>query len=595
LQPSEPDTEPDDWHCVGATMTHEDKCHILLVDDQPENLIALESVLARLDQHLVKANSCRQALRYVLEQDFAVILLDVRMPGMDGFETATLIRTRERSKHVPIIFLTALGTNEAEMIRGYSLGAVDYLFKPFIPEVLISKVAVFVDLFQMREQVRQQAQDLSTTNQHLEQEIIERKRAEMEIAHLQLLTRQVHLTATRVLDESNTLADATPKLFQAIGECAGWVFGAMWGVDSERHLLRCEEVWHLPSVEASEFAAASRLRTFEPGSGLPGRVWASGEPCWISNVLTDTDFPRNTIAAKAGLHGAMCFPIRLKNEIYGVMEFFSHEIRPPDPPHLKMMAEIGHKIGRFIERRRAEEALQQARESVLESKHATMLQVAASVAHELRNPLGVIRNSAYYLRSKIHGDDKLTRHLEIIDQEIRASDQLIDQLANFHKPIRLSLAPVDVNAEIDDVLSTVIFPPAMAVVRHMSDNVPIAIADKDHLRRVFINLVRNALDAMEEEGELQVRTDICNETVRVSIADTGTGIPPKVLPRIFDPFFTTKAKGIGLGLAISKRIIEHHGGQLVVQSELCHGTTFTMTLPQAKSHIERHGGHHEKE
>jgi signal transduction histidine kinase/DNA-binding response OmpR family regulator len=576
-------------------MTHGDECHILLVDDQPENLLALESVLARLGQHLVKANSCGEALRYVLEQDFAVILLDVRMPETDGFETATLIRTRERSKHVPIIFLTALETNEAEMIRGYSLGAVDYLFKPFIPDVLISKVAVFVDLFQMREQVRQQARDLRITNQHLEQEIIERKRAEMEIAHLQLLTKQVHLTATRVLDESTTLAEATPKLFQAIGECAGWVFGAMWGVAPERHLLRCEEVWHLPSVEAGEFAAASRLRTFEPGSGLPGRVWASGEPCWISNVLTDTDFPRNAIAAKAGLHGAMCFPIRLKNEIYGVMEFFSHEIRAPDPPQLKMMAEIGHKIGRFIERRRAEEALRQARESILESKHATMLQVAASVAHELRNPLGVIRNSAYYLRSKIHGDDKLMRHLEIIDQEIRASDQLIDQLANFHKPITLSLAPVDVNAEIDDVLSTVIFPPAVALVRHMSDNAPVAMADKDHLRRVFINLVRNALDAMEEEGELQVRTDICDEAVRVSIADTGTGIPPKVLPRIFDPFFTTKAKGIGLGLAISKRIIEHHGGQLVVQSELCHGTTFTITLPQAKPNIERHGGTHEKE
>ncbi|MDQ6735749.1 MAG: response regulator, partial [Nitrospirota bacterium] len=257
-------------------MTHEDKCHILLVDDQPENLLALESVLAHLDQHLVKANSCGEALRYVLEQDFAVILLDVRMPGTDGFETATLIRARERSKHVPIIFLTALGTNEAEMIRGYSLGAVDYLFKPFIPEVLISKVAVFVDLFQMRDQVRQQARDLGITNQHLEQEIIERKRAEVEIAHLQLLTKQVHLTVTRVLEESSTLADATPKLFQAIGECAGWVFGAMWGVVPEGHLLRCEEVWHQPTVEATEFAAASRLRTFEPGSGLPGRVWASG-------------------------------------------------------------------------------------------------------------------------------------------------------------------------------------------------------------------------------------------------------------------------------------------------------------------------------
>lgn len=574
-------------------MTHEDRCHILLVDDQPENLLALESVLAPLNQTLIKAKSCSEALRAMLEQDFAVILLDVRMPGTDGFATATLIRARERSKHVPIIFLTAAGTNEAEMFRGYSLGAVDYLFKPFIPEVLLSKVAVFVDLFQMREQIRQQARDLSLTNQQLEQEIIDRKRAEMEVAHLQLLSKQVHLTVTRVLEESSTLAEATPKLFQAIGEYAGWVFGAMWSTTGEG-LLRCEAVWHLPSVEATEFAAASQLRMFEPGSGLPGRVWASGEPCWISNVLTDTDFPRNAIAAKVGLHGAMCFPIRLKNEIYGVMEFFSPEIRPPDPPQLRMMAEIGHKIGRFIERRRAEEALRQARESILDSKHATMLQVAASVAHELRNPLGVIRNSAYYLRNKVHGDDKLIRHLEIIDREIRASDQLIDQLANFHKPITLSLAPMDVNAEIDEVLSTVIFPPAVTVIRHLSDNVPMAMADKDHLRRVFINLVRNALDAMEE-GELRIRTDMWNEAVRVSIADTGAGIPPKVLPRIFDPFFTTKAKGIGLGLAISKRIIEHHGGHIEAQSEWCHGTTFTMTLPRAKVNVEQHGHHHEKE
>ena len=130
----------------------------------------------------------------------------------------------------------------------------------------------------------------------------------------------MHLTATRVLDESNTLADATPKLFQAIGECAGWYLERC-GVVPERHLLRCEEVWHLPSVEASEFAAASRLRTFEPGSGLPGRVWASGEPAGFQTYYRYR-FSAQSIAAKAGLHGAMCFPIRLKNEIYGVMGVF---------------------------------------------------------------------------------------------------------------------------------------------------------------------------------------------------------------------------------------------------------------------------------
>ncbi|MEP6887944.1 MAG: response regulator [Nitrospirales bacterium] len=161
-------------------MLKEQPCNILLVDDLPENLLALESVLSSLEQNIVKANSGSEALRYILEQDFAVILLDVKMPDTDGFETAALIRARERSKHVPIIFLTGLSGNE-DMIRGYLMGAVDYLFKPFIPEVLQSKVAVFVDLYRVRARASQQARELAAINQRLEQEINERKRTEWEL------------------------------------------------------------------------------------------------------------------------------------------------------------------------------------------------------------------------------------------------------------------------------------------------------------------------------------------------------------------------------------------------------------------------------
>ena len=575
-------------------MMNEGQCNILLVDDHQENLLALESVLAGLEQNLIKANSCSEALRYLLEQDFAVILLDVKMPGTDGFETAALIRERERSKHVPIIFLTAIGTSEPEMIRGYSIGAVDYLFKPFIPEVLKSKVAVFVDLFHMGERVRQQARDLSAVNQDLEREIRERKRAEAEITQLQMLKNQLQVAVTQVLEDSATLAEATPKLFQAISECEGWELGAMWSIDGEAHLLRCEEVWHRPTVDATEFVGASRLHTFAPGSGLPGRVWSRGEPCWITNVRADADFPRTAIAAKAGFHAAMCFPIRLKNELFGVMEFFSQEVRQPDPQQLRQMAEIGNKIGRFIEGKRAEEALRQAHVSILASKQATMLQVAASVAHELRNPLGVIRNSAYYIASKIKGDDKLTRHLNIIEREITASDRLINHLTNFHQPLTLTLSPVDVNAELNEALSALCPPPTVAIVYQPTDPVPFVMADKDHLRRVFINLVGNAVDAMDGHGELRVGTEIRDQAVRITIADTGRGIAPEVLPRIFDPFFTTKAKGMGLGLSISKRIIDQHGGHIAVESEPSRGSAFIITLPLAESSGGR-GSEHAKE
>src|SRR5919199_988753 len=148
-------------------MESEPKANVLLVDDHPENLLALEAILEGLGQHLVKAHSGEEALRCLLHQDFAVILLDVQMPGMDGFETATLIRNRARSQHTPIIFLTAFSTSESLMFKGCSLGAVDYLFKPVEPDILTSKVSVFVDLFKKTAEVRRQAAQLASVNTEL--------------------------------------------------------------------------------------------------------------------------------------------------------------------------------------------------------------------------------------------------------------------------------------------------------------------------------------------------------------------------------------------------------------------------------------------
>ncbi|HEX2174039.1 MAG TPA: response regulator, partial [Dehalococcoidia bacterium] len=142
--------------------------NILLVDDEPRNLTALEAILAADDRRLVMAASGEEALRHVLREDFAVILLDVRMPGLDGFETAAFIRSRERSRHTPIIFITADDSSETHVTRGYSLGAVDYLFKPVEPEILRSKVNVFVDLFQKTEQVKRQAEQLAEATAFLE-------------------------------------------------------------------------------------------------------------------------------------------------------------------------------------------------------------------------------------------------------------------------------------------------------------------------------------------------------------------------------------------------------------------------------------------
>ena len=162
----------------------EEKVNILLVDDHPENLLALSAILETSSYNLVEALSGEEALKCVLYHDFAVILMDVQMPGMNGFEAAAIIRDRKKSRHTPIIFLTAIDKSENRVVTGYQLGAVDYLFKPVVPEILQSKVEVFVDLFKKTEEIKQQAAKLATANQQLAEEIIQRRQAEEQVNKL---------------------------------------------------------------------------------------------------------------------------------------------------------------------------------------------------------------------------------------------------------------------------------------------------------------------------------------------------------------------------------------------------------------------------
>ena len=175
------------------------------------------------------------------------------------------------------------------------------------------------------------------------------------IPHSERLTAE-HITA-RALVEAATFAEAAPRILQAICEALGWEHGALWTVDHGAGVLRCVEMWNVPSAEFPEFAAMSRASTFSRGVGLPGRVWATGQPAWIPDVVQDTNFPRAQIAAREGLHAAFGFPVLLRGEVLGVMEFFSREIRPPDEDFLSMLANVGSQIGLFVDRRRAQEEL----------------------------------------------------------------------------------------------------------------------------------------------------------------------------------------------------------------------------------------------
>jgi two-component system, sensor histidine kinase and response regulator len=167
----------------------------------------------------------------------------------------------------------------------------------------------------------------------------------------------VEHVAARALVEAATFAEAAPKILQAVCESLGWEHGALWRIDRDAALLRCVDIWTAPTSSLPEFDAISRQITFTRGVGLPGRVWADAQPAWIPDVTLDANFPRAPIAAREGLHAAFGFPILLRGEVLGVMEFFSREVRTPDENLLSTLASVGNQIGLFVDRRRAQEEL----------------------------------------------------------------------------------------------------------------------------------------------------------------------------------------------------------------------------------------------
>lgn len=182
----------------------------------------------------------------------------------------------------------------------------------------------------------------------------ERKRAELRL--------QTQYAVTRALADSNRLREAAPKILRAVCESLGWEYGALWRVDREADVLHCVETWHLSSLEVTEFEGFSKRQPFEKGVGLPGRVWESGEPTWVTDVVVNGNFPRAPFAEKEGLHAGFAFPISSNGETLGVMEFFTRELREPNEDVLHMMGGVGSQIGQFIVRKNAEEARRESEE-----------------------------------------------------------------------------------------------------------------------------------------------------------------------------------------------------------------------------------------
>jgi len=415
-------------------------------------------------------------------------------------------------------------------------------------------------------------------------DLTERKRAEQRVL-------AQHRT-TRILAEAATVEEAAPKILLAVCECLGWDLGAWWRIDREADVLRCAELWRSPSVEAAEFEAATRASTFPPGSGLPGRVWASGVPACIPDVVQDPAFIRAGVAAREGLHAAFAFPILLGGEVLGVIDFVSREVREPDENLLDTMATLGSQIGQFIDRKRAENALQVARTELAHVTRVTTVgELTASIAHEVRQPIAASVTSAQTaLRWLDAQPPELGEVREALSRIVRAGKRAGDVIGRIRAlvtkaPPRNDL--VEINAAIREVIELTrgeAVENGVTVRTELAEGLPLTRGDRVQLQQVVLNLIINGIEAMAAASEAS--RDLLISTSRdgtgavlVAVADTGPGLTAEALKHLFAAFYTTKPGGLGLGLSICRSIIEAHEGRLWASANDPHGARFELSLP----------------
>jgi PAS domain S-box-containing protein len=542
---------------------------VLLVDDRPENLMALEAILEPLGYDLVRAGSGDEALRQVLLREFAVILLDVQMPGMNGFETAQLIKSRERSRYTPIIFLTAISKDEAFVYEGYSVGAVDYMFKPFNPDVLRSKVGVFVDLFLKTEQLKEQEQRLR----------------EVEL-------REVELQHRAALLESEARMAAV----------VGSAMDAIVTFDDRRRITlfnrAAERMFGLTAREAVGRPLDDLLHPDHRGRTLADMCADAGESAASVHGEEAGDVPGHPreYALVGERAGGDAFPmeasiscLRLENE--RVFTVIARDVSERKRAEEALRRQAAHLAATSAELKDVNEELTE-RQQELENAISSRSRFYASMSHELRTPINAILGYSALLLDGIYGPLN-PEQARGIDRANAAAKHLLELVNDILDLSKMEAGKIDL--EVQPAVFPGLLEDLFVTVRPLADEHGSTLAletlceraevvtDPRRVRQILLNLLSNAIK-FGDGKPITVGCDcLADGGVEVTVADQGRGIAPEDQEKIFDEFVqladADHQQGTGLGLPISRRLAELLGGSLTVKSEPGEGSEFRLVLP----------------
>ena len=649
---------------------NDDRVNILMVDDQPAKLLSYEAILGELGENLIKATSGREALEQLLKNDVAVVLMDVSMPEMDGFELAEIIRQHPRFQRTAIIFISAVHLTDLDKLKGYQRGAVDYISVPVVPELLRAKVSIFAELHRKTRQ-------LERLNRDLEERVLQRteelRKSETQIRKLndELTQRLAELeTIMQVLpigiavahDPECRFITANTALSNLLGTAPGENISPIgagsdalpFAVYREGVLLGPEE---LPIRQAAasgqviglaEFEIrrrdgtavhilASAIPLFDDSGQVRGAVTAQvdvsarkhmedmlRERAELLDLATEAvivrDIEERILFWNSGaenLYGWKREEVLGRNLHQVLKTHFSDSLEHIDATLLavgtwegnlrqrtkegveitvacrKALKDEGPGARRVVlEINRDITAQLQAEDALRKSERlAAMGRMAGIIAHEINNPLEAITNAFFLLRDHPSLDEEARYYSKLAGEELNRIAHITRQTLSFYRESQQAV-PLSIAGVLDDVLELQSRPLRLHGIK----------ADRDYrtqgqivgfpgeLKQVFLNLVGNAIQAMPEGGRLRVSVHESIEPktqrqgVRVKVSDTGTGIQPEDARRLFEPFFTTKSvKGTGLGLWISKGILQKYEGSIRFRSLRLNGTRatcFTVFLPE---------------